>query len=162
MKVTPMSDEVVLPKKMVEDGLGYEGPTEDLLPHRKPFLFVDKLLYCDQKRYVGEVTFGADAWFFKGHFPDYPVVPGVILVESMAQCGGAGLVASGIVRNGLFFLIGVDGAKFRRQVRPGDMLRMEIENTKVTSRMVVQHGKAFVGDELAAEAEFRCVLGSSK
>ena len=157
-----MSDEVVLPKKLVEDGHGYEGPTEDLLPHRKPFLFVDKLLYCDQKRYVGEVTFGADAWFFKGHFPEYPVVPGVILVESMAQCGGAGLVASGIVRNGLFFLIGVDGAKFRRQVRPDETLRMEIENTKVSSRMVVQHGKAFVGDELAAEAEFRCVLGSSK
>lgn len=157
-----MSDEVVLPKKMVEDGHAYEGPTEDLLPHRRPFLFVDKLLYSSQERYVGEVTFGADSWFFKGHFPDYPVVPGVILVESMAQCGGAGLVASGIVRNGLFFLIGVDGAKFRRQVRPGDKMRMEIENTKITSRMVVQHGKAFVGDELACEAEFRCVLGPNK
>jgi 3-hydroxyacyl-[acyl-carrier-protein] dehydratase len=154
-----MSEEKVLPKQIVEDGKGYEGSTEDLLPHRKPFLFVDKLLYSDQKRYVGEVTFGEDMWFFKGHFPNYPVVPGVILVESLAQCGGAGLVASGIVRNGLFFLIGVDGAKFRRQVRPGDKLRMEIENTKVSSRMVVQHGKAFVGDELAAEAEFRCVLG---
>lgn len=157
-----MSDDVVLPKKMVEDGQGYEGPTEDLLPHRKPFLFVDKLLYSSQERYVGEVTFSPDMWFFKGHFPEYPVVPGVILVESMAQCGGAGLVASGIVRNGLFFLIGVDGAKFRRQVRPGDTLRMEIANTKVGSRMVVQHGKAYVGDELAVEAEFRCVLGSSK
>ena len=157
-----MSDEVVMPKKMVEDGQGYNGPTEDLLPHRKPFLFVDKLVYADQKRYVGEVTFGADMWFVKGHFPDYPVVPGVILVESMAQCGGAGLVASGIVRNGLFFLIGVDNAKFRRQVRPGDVLRMEIENTKVSSRMVVQHGRAFVGDELAVEADFKCVLGSSK
>ncbi|MDD4101215.1 MAG: 3-hydroxyacyl-ACP dehydratase FabZ [Kiritimatiellae bacterium] len=147
---------------MVEDGEGYDGPTEDLLPHRKPFLFVDKLLYADQKRYQGEVTFGEDMWFFKGHFPDYPVVPGVILVESLAQCGGAGLVASGIVRNGLFFLIGVDGAKFRRQVRPCEKIRMEIENTKVSSRMVVQKGKAYVGDELAAEAEFRCVLGSSK
>ncbi len=157
-----MSAEVVLPKKMVEDGNGYDGPTEDLLPHRKPFLFVDKLLYADQKRYQGEVTFGADMWFFKGHFPDYPVVPGVILIESLAQCGGAGLVASGIVRNGLFFLIGVDGAKFRRQVRPGDKLRMEIENTKVSSRMVVQKGRAYVGDELAAEAEFRCVLGPNK
>ncbi len=144
---------------MVEDGNGYDGPTEDLLPHRKPFLFVDKLLYCDQKRYVGEMTFGEDMWFFKGHFPDFPVVPGVILVESMAQCGGAGLVASGIVRNRLFFLIGVDGAKFRRPVRPNDKLRMEIANAKVTSRMIVQHGKAYVGDELAAEAEFRCVLG---
>ena len=60
---------------------------------RKPFLFVDKLVYSDQKRYVGEVTYGADSWFFKGHFPDYPVVPGVILVESMAQCGGAGNIA---------------------------------------------------------------------
>ena len=157
-----MSAEVVLPKKMVEEGNGYDGPTEDLLPHRKPFLFVDKLLYADQKRYQGEVTFGADMWFFKGHFPDYPVVPGVILIESLAQCGGAGLVASGIVRNGLFFLIGVDGAKFRRQVRPGDKLRMEIENTKVSSRMVVQKGRAYVGDELAAEAEFRCVLGPNK
>lgn len=157
-----MSDEVVLPKKMVEDGMGYDGPTEDLLPHRKPFLFVDKLLYADQKRYQGEVTYGEDSWFFKGHFPDYPVVPGVILVESLAQCGGAGLVASGIVRNGLFFLIGVNGAKFRRQVRPKEKLRMEIENTKVSSRMVVQKGRAYVGDELAAEAEFRCVLGQSK
>jgi len=157
-----MSDEVVLPKKMVEDGMGYDGPTEDLLPHRKPFLFVDKLLYADQKRYQGEVTYGEDSWFFKGHFPDYPVVPGVILVESLAQCGGAGLVASGIVRNGLFFLIGVNGAKFRRQVRPKEKLRMEIENTKVSSRMVVQKGMAYVGDELAAEAEFRCVLGPNK
>ncbi len=155
-----MSDEVVLPKKMVEDGHGYDGPTEDLLPHRKPFLFVDKLLYSDQKRYEGEVTFAPDMWFFQGHFPDYPVVPGVILVESMAQCGGAGLVASGIVRNGLFFLIGVDNAKFRRQVRPGDRLRMEIENVRVGSRMVMQHGKAYVGDELAVEADFKCVLGS--
>lgn len=157
-----MSEEVVLPKKMVEDGMGYDGSTEDLLPHRKPFLFVDKLLYADQKRYQGEVTYGADSWFFKGHFPDYPVVPGVILVESLAQCGGAGLVASGIVRNGLFFLIGVNGAKFRRQVRPNEKLRMEIENTKVSSRMVVQKGMAYVGDELAAEAEFRCVLGPNK
>ena len=157
-----MSDEVMLPKKFVEDGMGYDGPTENLLPHRKPFLFVDKLLYADQKRYTGEVTYGEDSWFFKGHFPDYPVVPGVILVESLAQCGGAGLVASGIVRNGLFFLIGVNGAKFRRQVRPKEKLRMEIENTKVSSRMVVQKGMAYVGDELAAEAEFRCVLGPNK
>ena len=154
-----MSEEKVLPKQMVEDGKGYEGSTEDLLPHRDPFLFIDKLLYADQKRYVGEKTFGPDQWFFKGHFPDYPVVPGVILIETLAQCGGAGLVASGIVRNGLFFLTGVNNAKFRRQVRPGDTVRMEIENTKVASRMVVQLGKAYVGDELAASAEFKCMLG---
>ncbi len=151
-----------VPRKMVEDGQGYDGSTEDLLPHRKPFLFVDKLIYADQKNYVGEVNFPPDTWFFQGHFPGYPVVPGVILIESMAQCGGAGLVASGIVRNGLFFLTGVDKVKFRRQVVPGDTVRMEIENTRIGSRMVVQTGKAFVGDELAAEAEFKCMLGPSR
>ena len=157
-----MSDEVVLPKKMVEEGNGYDGPTEDLLPHRKPFLFVDKLLYADQKRYQGEVTYGEDSWFFKGHFPNYPVVPGVILTETMAQCGGAGLVASEqIPRGAVFLLVGVDNAKFRRQVRPNDTVRLEVENIRVSSRMAIQFGKAFVGDELAAEAEFRCVLGPS-
>jgi 3-hydroxyacyl-[acyl-carrier-protein] dehydratase len=147
------------PRKMVEDGRGYDGSTEDLLPHRKPFLFVDHLTYCDQERYEGEYTYAPDTWFFKGHFPDYPVVPGVILVESMAQCGGAGLVASGIVRNGLFFLVKVNNVKFRAQVRPGDTVKMEIANTKVTRRAITQFGKAFVNGKLAAEAEFTCVLG---
>lgn len=139
----------------------YEGKeVEVLLPHRKPFLFVDRLTEVTLKRTVGEVTYDEDQWFFKGHFPGYPIVPGVILVETMAQCGGAGLVATGQVQQGgLFFLVGMDGAKFRRQVKPGDTLRMEIDNKRVSSRMAIQHGKAFVGDELAAEAEFRCVLG---
>jgi len=157
-----MSDQVVLPKKMVEDGQGYPGSTEDLLPHRKPFLFIDKLIYADQKRYVGEVTYTEDMWFFKGHFPGYPVVPGVILIETLAQCGGAGLVASGIVRNGLFLLVSIDNAKLRRQVRPNDKVRMEVENTKVSSRAIRQHGKAIIGDEVAAEADFMCVLGPDK
>jgi 3-hydroxyacyl-[acyl-carrier-protein] dehydratase len=156
-----MSDEVIksVPTQLVEDGQAYEGSTEDLLPHRKPFLFVDKLTYSSQERYEGEYTYEEDTWFFKGHFPDYPVVPGVILVESMAQCGGAGLVASGIVRNGLFFLVKVNNVKFRAQVRPNDTVKMQITNTKVTRRAITQKGQAFVNGKLAAEGEFTCVLG---
>lgn len=151
-------ERIVNPNPIVAQGSGYDGPCEDLLPHRKPFLFLDRLIYVDPQRYVGETTFTSDMWFFKGHFPDYPVVPGVILVESIAQCGGAGLVASGIVRHGVFLLTGVNNAKFRRQVRPGETLRIEVENVKIASRMVMQRGKAFVGDEFAAEADFKCVM----
>ncbi|MDR2849827.1 MAG: 3-hydroxyacyl-ACP dehydratase FabZ [Verrucomicrobiota bacterium] len=138
----------------------YEGrEVEALLPHRKPFLFVDRLTVVEKTRTVGEVTYTEDSWFFKGHFPGYPIVPGVILIETLAQCGGAGLVATGQVpQGGLFFLVGVDEAKFRRQVRPGDTLRMEVDTLRVSTRMAIQHGKAFVGDELAVEAEIRCVL----
>ena len=144
---------------LVEDGQPYTEPLETLLPHRKPFLFVDKLTYVGKERFTGEATYPADTWFFEGHFPSYPVVPGVILVETMAQCGGAGLIANGTVpRNGLFLLVSVDNTKFRRQVRPDELLRMEVETIKTGSRMIKQRGKAYVGDELACESDFTCIL----
>ena len=132
-----------------------------LLPHREPFLYVDRLETVNEEKIVGYRVFGEGEYFFKGHFPNYPVVPGVILVETMAQCGGAGVAELGILGNKLFFLATVDKAKFRRQVRPNDEVRMEIENVKLSGRMIKQSGKAYVGDEVAAEAEWMCLVGDA-
>ena len=135
---------------------------ENLLPHREPFLFVDEITEADEKRIVAKHVFTEKEFFFKGHFPGYPVVPGVILIETMAQSGGAGLRKLGILGDGaLFFLASVDKVKFRRQVRPGDEVRSEVENLRVSPRMVKQSGKAYVGEGLAAEAEWMCLVGTN-
>lgn len=144
-------------KIWVGDGQPYTGPMTDILPHREPFLFVDRITSVSKERTVGEVTYRPDMFFFKGHFPGHPVVPGVILIETMAQCGGAGLILSGQCEGGISLLVGVDNAKFRREVRPGETLRMEVENVKIGSRMSKQHGAAYVGGQLAVEADFRCM-----
>jgi len=134
---------------------------ENLLPHRAPFLFVDEITEASNERIVAKHVFTENEYFFKGHFPEYPVVPGVILVETMAQSGGAGLRKLGTLgADGLFFFATVDKVKFRRQVRPGDELRSEIVNLRVSAKMIKQSGKAYVGDELAAEAEWMCLVGS--
>ena len=133
---------------------------EKLLPHREPFLFVDEIVSADKEKIVAKHVFTEKEFFFKGHFPEYPVVPGVILVETMAQSGGAGLRKLGILGDDALFFLGTgDKVKFRRQVRPGDEVRSEIENLRVSPRMIKQSGKAYVGEELAAEAEWMCLVG---
>ena len=136
---------------------------ESLLPHRKPFLFVDTIESYDENGCVCTRKFTDEDFFFKGHFPQYPVVPGVILIETMAQGGGAALSLQKTFAEGsLFFLATVDKVKFRHQVRPGDTVRMEVTNLRVSPRMVKQAGKAFVGDTLCAEAEWMCLVGNGE
>jgi len=133
---------------------------KSLLPHRDPFLFVDRIEKSDKDEIVGYKLFRESEFFFPGHFPGYPVVPGVILIEALAQCGGAGVrMTSQADGSSLFVLATVEKAKFRRQVRPGDEVRMVISNLRVSKVMIRQAGKSWVGNELAVEAEWLCLAG---
>ena len=100
----------------------------EILPHRYPFLLVDRIEELETERVVGIKNVTVNEPFFAGHFPDYPVMPGVLIIEAMAQVAGV-LVLSGIPdrKTKLVLLAGVDGAKFRKPVRPGDQLRMEMK-----------------------------------
>ncbi|MDR2103412.1 MAG: 3-hydroxyacyl-ACP dehydratase FabZ [Treponema sp.] len=147
---------------------GGEAPKEieALLPHRYPFLFVDEIVEAGEDQILARHVFTDGEFFFPGHFPQYPVVPGVILIETMAQSGGAGIKKLGLLGSGgedaLFFLASVDKVKFRRQVRPGEEVRSVIKNLRISSKMIKQAGKAYVGDELAAEAEWLCLVGKAE
>jgi len=131
----------------------------DILPHRYPFLLVDRIDELEVDRIVGIKNVTANEPFFSGHFPDYPVMPGVMIVEAMAQVAGV-LVLKQIAdrKKKLVLLAGVDAAKFRKPVRPGDQLRMEMKVLRHRATMVKVSGTATVDGAVVAEAEILCVL----
>jgi len=131
----------------------------EILPHRYPFLLVDRIEELEAERVVGIKNVTVNEPFFAGHFPDYPVMPGVLIIEAMAQVAGV-LVLSGIPdrKSKLVLLAGVDGAKFRKPVRPGDQLRMEMKILRSRASMAKVSGTATVDGAIVAEAEMLCVL----
>ncbi len=132
-----------------------------LIPHRYPFLFVDRIVeLVAGERIVGIKNVSAGEPFFEGHFPGYPVMPGVIILESLAQTGAIMMLSVDDDDDGekIPFFAGVDKVKFRRQVVPGDQLRLELTVLRQRAGTCRLQGKAFVDGELAAEAEILAVV----
>jgi len=132
------------------------GPAEirDLIPHRYPFLLVDRIEEIEPGvRAVGLKNVTQNEPFFQGHFPDYPVMPGVLIIEAMAQVGAVGVMAGGEHRDRLALFAGIDGVRFRRQVLPGDILKMEVEITRLKGTVGRGKGRATVDGERVCEAE---------
>jgi beta-hydroxyacyl-ACP dehydratase FabZ len=130
-----------------------------ILPHRYPMLLVDRILELEPERIVGIKNVTDSEAHFAGHFPDFPVMPGVLIVESMAQTAGV-LVLGNIPdrANYLVFLVSIDYAKFRKPVRPGDQLRIEMTVIKKKGTVAKMSGRATVDGALVAEAEVMCKL----
>lgn len=129
-----------------------------LLPHRYPFLLIDKVVEFEpQKRLVAIKSVTINEPFFQGHFPGYPIMPGVLVVEAMAQAGGIIMTAAMPDRDQkLVVFSGIERAKFRRPVVPGDQLRIEVEVLAFRSRAGRIEGKAYVEGKLACEATLTC------
>lgn len=130
-----------------------------ILPHRYPMLLVDRIVELDEERIVGIKNVTSNEPFFVGHFPDFPVMPGVLIVEAMAQTAGV-LVLKSIPdrHNKLVLLVSIEYAKFRKPVVPGDQLRLEMTVIKRKASVAKMAGRASVDGVLVAEAEVMCKL----
>jgi 3-hydroxyacyl-[acyl-carrier-protein] dehydratase len=135
-----------------------------ILPHRYPFLLVDRIQELDPgKRIVGIKNVTINEPFFQGHFPGHPVMPGVLIIEAMAQVGGilAYLASDDEIRKKVCYFLAVDAARFRKPVFPGDVLRLEMETTMNRRGIWGFNGKAYVGEKLVADADLKATFADS-
>ena len=132
---------------------------KEIIPHRDPFLLIDEVLEMELgKRIVARKNIKVDDFWFKGHFPEYPVVPGVLMIEMLAQAGAVAMLSMDEHKGKIGFLAGVDKAKFRRQVVPGDTLLLEVEIIKVRGPIGIGKATASVDGQKAVTAEISFAL----
>ncbi len=131
------------------------------LPHRYPFLMIDRITECDDKsRIVAVKNVSFNEPFFQGHFPGHPIMPGVLQLEAMAQAGGVLLNRMAAYKEQIPYFVGINNVKFRRVVRPGDRLDIEVVLLRMRSRLAFFSGSITAGGERVSEAEFSCMIGS--
>lgn len=133
---------------------------QKILPHRYPFLLVDRILEVEEgKRALGKKNVTINEPFFQGHFPEYPVMPGVLIVEAMAQVGAVAILSMPEFQGKIAFFTGIDKVRFRRQVVPGDQLLIEVELLKIKGPIGKAAGKVTVDGKLACEGELMFAIG---
>lgn len=131
----------------------------ELIPHRYPFLLIDRVESLEGNKIVAIKNVTMNEYFFQGHFPVEPVMPGVLIIESLAQAGAVALLKREEFKGKIAYFGGINNAKFRKKVIPGDTLRLEVELTKIRGAAGIGKGIAYVSDKKVCECELTFMVG---
>jgi 3-hydroxyacyl-[acyl-carrier-protein] dehydratase len=129
-----------------------------MIPHRYPFLFVDRVVEINENSLTGIKNVTNNEWFFQGHFPDYPVMPGVLQIEALAQASALLVIHKHKLGNKPLYFMSIDKVKFRSQVVPGDVLHLEVELIRFGGKISKCTGRALVNGKISAEAEMTAMI----
>lgn len=132
---------------------------KEILPHRYPFLLIDKVISMERNKIVAIKNVTVNENYFQGHFPAEAVMPGVLIIEALAQTGAVAILSKNEFKGKIAYFAGIDKAKFRRKVIPGDILRLEVEIIKLRGRAGIGYGIAYVDDKKVCEGELTFMVG---
>ena len=132
---------------------------KEILPHRYPFLLIDKVISMEGNKIVAIKNVTVNENYFQGHFPAEAVMPGVLIIEALDQTGAVAILSKNEFKGKIAYFAGIDKAKFRRKVIPGDILRLEVEITKLRGRAGIGYGIAYVDDKKVCEGELTFMVG---